>query len=154
MKPQPSIDTPLTILLVEDNQTHARLVQRTLASHPGVKEIQHVWNGEEALQYLLDLEKRKPATTPRPNLILLDIRLPKMDGLELLQIIKKTESLKMIPVVILTTSRTSQDVSRAYQNHVNSYLVKPVEYDDFNQLMQEIGTYWLARNQQPATPGP
>lgn len=154
MRAQPHIDIPLTVLLVEDNQTHARLVQRTLASHPGVKEIQHVWNGEEALQYLLDLEKRGTAAAPRPNLILLDIRLPKMDGLELLQIIKTTESLKMIPVVILTTSQASHDVSRAYQNYVNSYLVKPIEYEAFSQLMQEIGTYWLVRNQQPVTPGP
>lgn len=82
-------------------------------------------------------------------MILLDLRLPRVDGLEVLRMIKENEELKNIPVIILTTSEAERDVTRAYENHVNSYLVKPVGYEEFSNLMNDLGFYWLGWNIHP-----
>lgn len=140
---------PLTVLLVEDNPDHAELVLRNFEGHPQAR-VCHITDGEAALDYLFqrgvfqDGEKH-----PRPHVILLDLRLPKVDGLEVLRAIRGSAELNNIPVVVLTTSRAGPDVDRAYQRHVNSYLVKPLDFDDFTQLMHDLGCYWLDWNQYP-----
>lgn len=107
---------PLQILLVEDNEDHAELVRRSFQSHQVANNIHHVADGEVALDYLLRRGAyRDPKTSPKPDVILLDLRLPKMDGLEVLTEIKKTEELLKIPVVILTSSHEEQDVAKAYR---------------------------------------
>lgn len=141
---------PLYILLVEDNPAHAELVIRSFESQRVVNRIFHVKDGEEALDYLFHRgHYQDPATSPRPNVILLDLRLPKVDGLEVLREIKSSEGLKRIPVVVLTTSQAEIDASRAYDYHANSYLVKPLDFEHFTRLMEELGFYWLGWNYNP-----
>lgn len=138
------------VMLIEDNLDHAELVMRTLAEHQVANQIRHFSEGQSALDYLNRRgEFSDPATSPRPNLILLDLRLPRIDGLEILKEIKNTEDLRSIPVVVLTTSEADRDIARAYLNHANSYLVKPVGFDEFNELMEDLGFYWLGWNTSP-----
>lgn len=142
---------PSTILLVEDDRAHAELVKRSFEDYRIANRIFYVTDGVQALDYLFRRGAyADPAKSPRPHLILLDLRLPKIDGLEVLQEIKTFKALKNIPVVVLTTSHSERDVSRAYDYHVNSYLVKPVDFAKFTQLMDELGFYWLGWNQPPA----
>jgi CheY-like chemotaxis protein len=141
---------PVLVLLVEDNLDHAELVIRTLEDHRIANRIKHIMDGQAALDYLLRLNEYKdPASSPRPHMILLDLRLPRVDGLEVLKVVKDNEELKNIPVIILTTSEADKDMMRAYNQHVNSYLVKPVGYEDFNKLMTDLGFYWLGWNSHP-----
>jgi DNA-binding response OmpR family regulator len=90
-----------------------------------------------------------PHSSPRPHVILLDLRLPRVDGIDVLRAIKENESLKTIPVVVLTTSEAEKDVAKAYYNHANSYLVKPVGFQEFKKLMDDLGFYWLGWNTNP-----
>ncbi len=138
------------VMLIEDNLDHAELVMRTLADHQVANQIRHFSEGLSALDYLYRRgEYSDPAKSPRPNLILLDLRLPRIDGLEILKEIKSTDELRSIPVVVLTTSEAERDIARAYLNHANSYLVKPVGFEEFNQLMEDMGFYWLRWNTSP-----
>lgn len=140
---------PLLVMLVEDNADHAELVIRTMESHQIPIRIQHITDGETALDYLLRRKNySNPESSPRPQVILLDLRLPRVDGLEVLRTIKAEEDLRSIPVVILTTSDAEKDVAHAYDNHVNSYLVKPVGFEDFSNLMKDLGIYWLGWNKR------
>jgi CheY-like chemotaxis protein len=141
---------PVTVLLVEDNIAHAELVIRSFEDHRVANKIYHVSDGEEALDYLFRRgDYADPAKSPRPHVVLLDLRLPKVDGLEVLKEIKSTRELEKIPTVIFTTSSAEMDVAKAYEYHANSYLVKPVNFEKFNQLMDDIGFYWLAWNHHP-----
>jgi CheY-like chemotaxis protein len=141
---------PVLVMLVEDNIDHAELVMRTLENHRIANQIKHFSDGQSALDYLLRQgDYENPESSPRPHMILLDLRLPRVDGLEVLRHIKEREELKQIPVIILTTSEAEKDVARAYDNHVNSYLVKPVGFEQFNQLMNDLGFYWLGWNTHP-----
>jgi DNA-binding response OmpR family regulator len=141
---------PLFIMLVEDNADHAELVIRTMENHHIANRIQHFLDGQTALDYLLRRgEYEDPASSPRPHLILLDLRLPRVDGLEVLQTVKATDEIKGIPTIILTTSEAEKDVARAYNNHANSYLVKPVGFEEFSKLMNDLGFYWLGWNAHP-----
>jgi len=141
---------PLTVLLVEDNEDHTELILRSLRDHRVANKIFHVADGEQALNYLFRRgDYTDPATSPRPHVILLDLRLPKIDGLEVLKEIRTSDELARTPVVILTTSRAEQDVARAYEYHANSYLVKPVDFDSFTRLMDDLGFYWLGWNHYP-----
>lgn len=141
---------PLSILLVEDNVGHAELVRRTLSQHRIANKIFYVRDGEEALDFLYHRGAfADPPSSPKPHVILLDLRIPKIDGLEVLKEIKNDDSLKQIPVVILTTSKAEQDIAKAYMNHANSYLVKPVDFDKFSQMMDDLGFYWLSWNRHP-----
>jgi CheY-like chemotaxis protein len=141
---------PLTILLVEDNLPHAELVKRSLETHEIVNKIYHVSDGEAALAYLFRQGVyADPATSPRPHVVLLDLRLPKVSGLDVLREIKTSNDLRTIPVVILTTSTAERDVVSAYAQHANSYLVKPVDFVVFTRMMHDLGLYWLLWNYHP-----
>lgn len=140
----------IVILLVEDNPDHTELVMRSFEEHQLANSIYHVSDGEEALNYLFRRnEYSDPLKSPTPHVILLDLRLPRVDGLEVLKEIKKDEKLRRIPVVILTTSEAEIDVARAYDGYANSYLVKPVVFEKFSIMMKELGVYWLGLNRKP-----
>lgn len=142
---------PLSILLVEDNRDHAELVLRALQTHKIGNRIHHVADGEEALDYLFRKGVyAEPRDSPRPNLVLLDLRLPKVDGLEVLKKLKSDDELQRIPVVVLTTSEAERDLAGAYESYVNSYLVKPVDWPKFAKLIEDLGFYWLAWNRVPS----
>ncbi len=146
----PSRDSPVNILLVEDNLSHAELVMRSLGEHELSKKIHHVSDGEEALDYLFHRGSYSdPESSPRPHLVLLDLRLPKIDGLQVLKEIRDDENLRRIPVVVLSTSYAEPDVGRAYDHFANSYLVKPLDFDEFTRLMNDLGFYWLRWNHYP-----
>ena len=123
---------------------------RSLAEHSLPNELHRVADGELALEYLLRRgDFGNAMESPRPDLILLDLRLPKLDGLEVLRRIKESEGLKLIPIVILTTSDAEQDVARAYALQANCYLVKPVNFAQFSELIESLGRFWLEWNQSP-----
>ena len=142
---------PVIILLVEDEPAHAEIVRRNFADHRMANrpvQLLHVSDGQQALDYLFRQgEFQDPGRSPRPHLILLDLRLPKVDGLEVLKIVKDDAGLANIPVIVLTTSSAGVDIVKAYGNHANSYLVKPVDFSQFRKLMDAIGFYWLVWNQ-------
>lgn len=141
---------PIVILHVEDDLAHAELVKRIVEDFNIANRLIHVEDGQAALDYLYQREAFSASgRAPRPGLILLDLRLPKVDGLEVLKTIKADPSLCRIPVVVLTTSAAEKDLHRAYDLHVNSYLVKPVEFTKFIELMKNFGFYWLAWNSYP-----
>lgn len=141
-----SNDRPV-VLLVEDNESHALLTIRGLSSYGAEYKIIHVSDGEAALNYLFRRGKySERRTSPRPNLVLLDLRLPKMDGIEVLQEIKKDDDLRSIPVVVLTSSMAEPDIVRAYLYHVNSYLVKSLDFEEFRREMSDVARYWLTWN--------
>jgi two-component system response regulator len=141
---------PLHILLVEDNEAHAELVIRGMREQQVGNRIHHVVDGEQALDYLfMRSAYTDPVQNPRPNLVLLDLRLPRVDGLEVLRMIKTTPALLRIPVVILTSSDAEQDIAKSYDYHANSYVVKPLDFKTFTRLMKELGFYWLGWNAKP-----
>ena len=141
---------PIVILMVEDDPAHAEIIRRNLAELRIANRLEHVADGQEALDYLYRQGAfGNPDLSPRPGLILLDLRLPRVDGLEVLKTIKTDPGLTRIPVVILTTSAAEADMVRAYDNHANSYMVKPVDHRQFVKLMEAIGYYWLAWNEYP-----
>ena len=141
---------PIVILLVEDEEAHAEIIRRNLEESRLGNNLIHLTDGQMALDYLYRRNDfLDPATSPRPGLILLDLRLPKVDGLEVLKTLKTDDHLRSIPVVILTTSKAESDLVQAYEHHANSYLVKPVDFSKFTQLMETFGYYWLAWNQYP-----
>ncbi len=141
---------PLTVLHVEDNPDHAHLVSRGLQKHRLADAVQLVEDGEAALDYLFRRgDYTDPQTSPRPHVVLLDLRLPKIDGIEVLRTIKTTEVLLTIPVVILTSSEAEKDVAQCYEWHANSYLVKPLGLAGFAEMMECLGAYWLDWNRYP-----
>ncbi len=151
MKPNPLAGrVPHLVLLVEDNEDHAELIKRSLSQNRMANQIIWVDNGEKALHYLLHKDEyHDPSTSQRPNLILLDLRLPRIDGLEVLRTIKGNPELQQIPVVILTSSAAATDIAKAYEFHANSYIVKPLDFAKFTGLLDDLGYYWLGWNQQP-----
>jgi CheY-like chemotaxis protein len=141
---------PILVMLIEDNIDHAELVVRTLEDHIISNKVRHFLDGQSALDYLFRRgEFSEAKETPRPHVILLDLRLPRVDGIDVLKAIKEDANLKSIPVVVLTTSEAEKDVAKAYYNHANSYLVKPVGFEDFKKLMDDLGFYWLGWNVNP-----
>lgn len=140
------------VLLVDDNDDHAELVIRQLTEHAVNARLTRVADGQEALDYLFHNGKyANPDESPRPHVVFLDLRLPKVDGLEVIKILKESEELRKIPIVVLTTSEAERDVTRAYVYHANSYVVKPVDFDKFRDLMSELGIYWLNWNTRPSS---
>ena len=141
----------IAILLVEDDPAHAEIVRRNFGESRLANRLIHLSDGQAALDYLYRrADYHDPARSPRPALILLDLRLPRVDGLEVLKTIKTDPGLRRIPVVILTTSAAETDRVRAYDSHANSYLVKPIDVPRFVALLEALGCYWLAWNENPA----
>ena len=132
------------ILLVEDNNEDLELTLRALKQHRLANRIHVARDGAEALEFL-----QKPGGQ-LPKVVLLDLKLPKVSGLEVLQAIRKDERTRALPVVVLTSSREEPDVRRCYDLGVNSYIVKPVDFDAFVKAVAEVGLYWLLLNQPPA----
>ena len=132
---------PVEILLVEDNPGDERLTREALKEGKVYSNLHWVKDGVEALEFLR--KKGKYSSTPRPDIILLDLNLPKKDGREVLQDIKSDETLKRIPVVVLTTSKAEEDVLRTYNLHANCYVTKPVDLEKFITVVQSIDRFWL-----------
>ena len=133
---------PIDILLVEDNPGDAELAREALADSKLANRLETVEDGEEAMEYLLQQGKYKNAV--RPDLILLDLNLPKKDGREVLAEIKTHEELKRIPVVVLTTSKDEEDVLKAYNLHANCYITKPIDFTQFIKVVKSIEDFWLS----------
>jgi two-component system response regulator len=136
------------IILVEDNLSDARLIsiglKDTITDHP----IVHLKNGEDAIAYLFatgSYEKNKDKVLP--SLILLDLKMPKVSGIDVLEKIKSADRTKAIPVVVFTSSRIEEDIIKCYELGANSYVVKPVEFNEFQKFIKEIGIYWISVNQ-------
>jgi len=145
-----AVGEPLVLLLVEDNDAHAEMVKRSFEQHKVSNVIHHVDDGQKALNYIFrEGEYADTEAYPRPHCILLDLRLPKVDGLEVLRRIKADDATRRTPVVILTTSSADKDIAMSYEYNANSYVVKPMDFSRFESLMQDLGYYWLAWNQNP-----
>jgi CheY-like chemotaxis protein len=139
------------ILLVEDNPTDAELTIRALKKSNLANLLVWVKDGEEALDFIFATGAySERQVTNGPKVILLDLRLPKVDGMEVLRRIKNDERTRSIPVVVLTSSNEDRDVAESYQFGVNSYISKPVEFDEFAKVVAELGLYWLLVNHPPA----
>jgi CheY-like chemotaxis protein len=139
------------VLLVEDSPTDAKLALVALRKGKVVNEVTHVEDGEEAMEYLRHQGRYSNST--RPDLILLDLNLPKMDGREVLAELKADADLKTIPVVVLTTSKEEEDILRAYQLQANCYVTKPVNFDRFLEVVQSIEHFWVSVVVLPKQPG-
>jgi CheY-like chemotaxis protein len=141
---------PLLILLIEDNEDHAELMRRSLSEHRVANKIIHIADGQKAMDYLFRSNGfTDPETSPRPHLVILDLRLPRVDGLSLLKAMKEDPELHRIPVVVVTSSEREVDIAKAYDYHANSYLVKPIDFQKFHAMMNELGFYWLGWNTNP-----
>jgi two-component system response regulator len=140
----------IEILLVEDNPTDAELTIRALKKKNLTNKLVWVKDGAEALDFLFatgDYAERSKEDLPK--LVLLDLRMPKIDGLEVLQKIKSDERTKKIPVVVLTSSKEDEDIVESYKLGVNSYVSKPVEFDEFTKAVSTLGLYWILLNKPP-----
>ena len=143
------------ILLAEDNPNDVELTLAALADSHMVNPVEVVNDGAEALDFLYRRGKYAARTQGDPTVILLDITMPKVDGLEVLRTIKNDDALRLIPVVMLTSSREEADLVRSYENGVNAYVVKPLNFDDFIHAVREIGLFWGFLNEpSPATRPP
>jgi CheY-like chemotaxis protein len=141
---------PIYILFVEDDPAHAEIAMRNLRKSRIANNITHVSDGQQALDYLYRQgEYADPELSPRPHIVLLDLRLPKVDGLEVLAKIRSHPELHHIPIVVLTTSEAEIDIVKAYSYNVNSYLVKPLDFNKFSDLLDSFGFYWMAWNKFP-----
>lgn len=143
-------DGVVEILLVEDNPRDVDLTLRAMKKRNLVNRMQVARDGVEALDFLFgegQFEGRD--IRQRPRVVLLDLKLPKIDGLEVLRRIRSDERTRMIPVVVLTSSREDRDLVESYKLGVNSYITKPVDFDKFLDCVQELGMYWLLLNQSP-----
>ena len=141
-------ERPIEILLVEDNPGDVRLTQEVFKEGKVRNQLNVAWNGEEALAYLR--RQGRFASAPRPDVILLDLNLPRKGGKEVLAEIKADPKLRCIPVVILTTSQADKDIAESYDQHANCYIVKPVDLDHFINVVRTIEGFWLQIVKLPA----
>jgi CheY-like chemotaxis protein len=138
------------VLLVEDNPNDAELTLRALKKNNLANKLVHVKDGAEAIDFVFAegaFKRRKVESAPK--VVLLDLKLPKVDGIEVLRRIKSDERTKTIPVVVMTSSREDRDLTECYELGVNGYVVKPVEFEDFVRAVSEMGFYWLLLNETP-----
>ena len=140
-------DRIVEILLVEDNPNDVELTLRVFVRYNLANSIHVARDGEEAIDYLFGSAEGEGQ--PRPKVILLDLKLPKVDGLEVLRAVRSSESCRNLPVVVLTSSREERDIVESYQLGVNSYIVKPIEFDKFVETVHSLGYYWLLLNEPP-----
>ena len=137
------MDSPVEILLVEDNPSDAELTLRALKQRNLANQVRLCRDGAEALQFFADGDGQVP------KVVLLDLKLPKIDGLEVLKRLKSDVRTKSIPIVVLTSSREEPDIERAYALGANSYIVKPVDFEAFARAVSDVGLYWLLLNHAP-----
>src|SRR5262247_3311842 len=137
------------ILLVEDDPKDVELTMTALEEYNLGNEVVVASDGEEALDYLYYRGKYQRRSGENPAVLLLDLKLPKIDGLEVLKTVKSDDSLKMIPVVVLTSSREEKDMVASYQLGVNAYVVKPVDFHEFVNAIKELGVFWAVINEPP-----
>ncbi len=139
------------VLLVEDNPDDAELTIRELKKHGMANSLFHVQDGEEALDFIFAKGKFSDTrhSVHAPKLILLDIQMPKVNGIEVLEKVKANDDTRMTPVVILTSSKEDPDIQRCYALGANSYIVKPVNFEGFAESIKNLGFYWLLLNQHP-----
>lgn len=143
-------DKTVEILLVEDSDLDAELALRALTQSNISNKIIRLNNGEEAMDFVFGEGAYKGRSIyNQPRVILLDLKMPKVDGLEVLKRIRSTEATKLIPVVMLTSSQEERDLIESYQLGVNSFIVKPVEFESFSKAIRDIGFYWIILNQKP-----
>jgi len=140
----------IDILLVEDNPTDLELALHTFKQHGFAHRVEVARDGAEALALVFGSDSGQPRVRA-PRVILLDLHLPKISGLEVLQRLKADPQTRPIPVVVLTSSRENNDLTEAYRLGANSYIVKPVDFEEFQKCVREIGMYWLASNAVPPT---
>jgi two-component system, chemotaxis family, response regulator Rcp1 len=140
---------PINILLVEDSPTDVLITREALESAKVINNLQVAEDGVEALAILR--RQGRYANSARPDMILLDLNLPRKDGREVLQEVKNDEQLKMIPVVVLTTSKAEEDVMKAYGQHANCYITKPVDFSEFAAVIKSIERFWFAVVTLPAS---
>ena len=145
----------IEILLVEDNPNDAELALRALRKHNLANNVVHVADGAAALDYIFGKNgNARSVINHTPRLILLDLKLPKVDGLEVLRAVKGDPRTRAIPVVVLTSSKAESDIVESYSLGANSYIVKPVEFEKFVETVKHLGLYWLLINQPPVLPTP
>jgi CheY-like chemotaxis protein len=137
------------ILMVEDDPKDVELTLTALDEYKLANEVVVTRDGEEALDYLYCRGNFRTRSSDNPAVLLLDLKLPKLDGLEVLQQIKSDENLKMIPVVVLTSSHEEKDVVASYKLGVNAYVVKPVDFHEFVNAVKELGVFWALINESP-----
>lgn len=138
------------VLLVEDNPSDAELTMRALKKKNLANKLVHVKDGAEAIDFVFAQGAYAGRRVENgPKVVLLDLKLPKMDGIEVLRKIKSDERTRMIPVVVMTSSREDRDLTECYHLGVNGYVVKPVEFEDFARAVSELGLYWLLLNETP-----
>ncbi|MFZ6872196.1 response regulator [Undibacterium sp. Di27W] len=137
------------ILLVEDSEDDAEMTMRALKKHNFGNQLTWVKDGAEALDFLFYAGPYTKRRSGNPKLVLLDVKMPKMDGIEVLKHLKADDKTKSIPVVILTSSAECTDVTESYKLGVNSYLVKPVDFDSFMSVVAQVGLYWTVTNKAP-----
>ena len=135
------------ILIVEDNSSELELALYALKKHHLANHIVVLRDGAEVIDYLFGDDKEGPPISKIPKLILLDLKLPKVNGIEVLKRIKSEPRTRTIPVVVMTSSRQDQDLAECYRLGVNSYLVKPVNFDQFTEAIRQVGFYWILLNQ-------
>ena len=141
---------PARILIVEDEEAHAQLTLRAIRKSGNANHIDIVGDGEQALDYLFNRGKYADKSQyPCPGLVLLDIKLPGIDGIEVLKQIKEHPFLRKIPVIMLTTSEREEDMAKAYGQYANSYLTKPVGFKEFEEKIAQIDHYWMILNEAP-----
>jgi CheY-like chemotaxis protein len=149
------LKTDNDILLIDDDEGDVELALHALRENKLVNHIQVLRDGEEALDYFFGPGREARRTEGQlPKLILLDLKLPKVDGIEVLRRIKCDPETKLIPVVILTSSKEERDLVRGYDLGVNSYIRKPVDFNQFREMVRQVGLYWLLTNQPPPLPMP
>lgn len=141
------------VLLVEDNKQDAELIIRALRQLDLADRLFQVRDGAEALDFIFPRTPTEGRTVRAPKVVLLDLKLPKVDGLEVLRRLKSDERTRSIPVVVLTSSTGPQDIQQSYRLGVNSYVTKPVQYEEFFASISALALYWLRKNTPPLTPG-
>ncbi len=144
------MNNEIEVLLVEDNMSDAEMTIRALKKNNLANKLEHVKDGAEALDFLFATGKYSGRSVENtPKVILLDLKMPKVNGMEVLQKIRADERTKKIPVVVLTSSSEDPDIQECYRLGANSYVVKPVQFDKFIKAIADIGLYWLLINQSP-----